>query len=120
VGKDQEGYQLWLFAVLDYESGVDKQYGTVRTKSSYIKNAMVFTETGYGVQCDTEQARVEWRNPVFRNARGQFSPEEGIANYNGTCQGFPNANQGLVSQSPLTWFHSTHSERIAQPNQKLW
>lgn len=120
VDKDAEGYQLWLFAVLDYESGEERQYGTVKTKSAYIKSAMVFTETGYGVQCDSPIARVEWRNPTFRNANGQFCPEGGTANYNGTCQGSPTTNQGMISTSPLTWFHSTNTARQTQANQKMW
>lgn len=119
--KDEEGYWHWGFWVLDYENGEEKQYGTVKTKSEYIKNASVWIETGYGVQCETDRVDIEWRNPVFQCAiPGKFSPTKGTATYNGTCEGAFSTNQGLISKAPLMWFQSTHSRRTTAYNQRLW
>lgn len=120
LNKEKDGLYRWLFAVLDYETGKERQYGTVKTKSEWIKNAVVFTETGYGVKCDTPQTYIEWRNPVFRDLSGKFKPEKGVATYNGTCDGVPNTQQGIISKSPLQWFHATNSRRTINPYDKLW
>jgi hypothetical protein len=118
--KENDGLWRWLFAVLDYRTGKDLQYGTVKTKSPWIKNAVVFTETGYGVRCNTSKINVEWRNPVFRTPQGIFKPTKGVATYNGTCQGPNNTQQGMISTSPLHWFHSTNSRRTSAYNTRLW
>lgn len=120
VDKDADGFQRWLFAVLDYETDKEHQFGTVRTKSVWIKSAVVFTETGYGVQCHTPRTRVEWRCPTFRTPHGEFVPKIGIANYNGTCADPCNTNQGLISHQPLLWFHSTNSPRHVRADTPLW
>ena len=121
LSKGKDGLWRWLFAVMDYETGKEKRYGTVRTKSAWIKNAVVFTETGYGVVCGTPRIHVDWRNPVFRSTRpGILKPTRGIATYNGTCGGESNTEQGLVSRNPLSWFHSTNKRRSAAYNTRLW
>jgi hypothetical protein len=120
LNREKDGLWRWLFAVMDYESGKDLRYGTIKTKSKWIKNAVVFTETGYGVGCTTERVQVEWRNPLFRTPGGIFKPTKGTATYNGTCQGKSNTQQGLISTSPLRWFHSTNSRRTTEPNLRLW
>jgi hypothetical protein len=118
--KESDGLWRWLFSLKDYETGKEGQYGTVRTKSEWIKSAVVFTETGYGVGCETERVDVEWRNPTFRHTGGTAKPEKGTANYNGTCQGAFNTQQGLITKSPLQWFHATNSRRTTAPNTRLW
>jgi len=120
VDDDSQGYHRWLFAVLDYATNKERQYGTVRTKSHCIANAVAFTETGYGVQCDSPSARVEWRNPRLRTPQGEVLPQIIVANYNGTCVNPANTNQGLLSTSPITWFHETNAIRITQPDTRLW
>jgi hypothetical protein len=121
VDQDARGLRHWLFAVLDYDTGSEQKFGTIWTKSEWIINAMVFTETGYGVHCDSERAKVDWRNPVFRcTEAGEFCPQSGTANYNGTCTGQHNTEQGLISRSPLVWFHSTNAPRTVNPYDRLW
>ncbi|MDP3444017.1 MAG: hypothetical protein Q8T08_14265 [Ignavibacteria bacterium] len=118
---DNKGFWHWEFWILDYETGFDKQFGTIRTKSEFINNACVWIETGYGVQCDTERAYVKWRNPIFRClTQGLFSPNKGTATYNGTCEGANNTNQGLVSTDPLIWFQTTNSPRTVNNYENLW
>jgi hypothetical protein len=121
IEKDEHGLWKWVFSVLDYETGEERQLGTVVTKSEYIKDALVWIETGYGVQCDTQRAYAEWRNPTFRcTTKGNFTPNRGISSYNGTCYGSNNTNQGLISTSPLMWFQTTNSVRTFQPGKRLW
>ena len=121
LDKGNDDLWRWGFWILDYETGEDSFYGTVKTKSEFIEKAVVWMETGYGVQCDTESARIEWRNPTFKCLEsGQFSPIKGTANYNGTCNGPHNTNQGLISTSPLKWFQTTNSQRTVNPNTILW
>jgi hypothetical protein len=120
VEDDSEGHHRWLFAVLDYTSNHERQYGTIRTKSHFIRDAVVFTETGYGVQCDSPTARVEWRNPRFYTPEGTMQPERLVANYNGTCLNPNNTNQGLLSPRPALWFHETNTPRVVEPNKCLW
>ena len=121
VDKDADGFRHWVFAVLDYATGQEQQFGTVKTKSEWIKEAVVFTETGYGVKCNTDRTSVEWRNPIFRcTTAGEFEPQTGTANFNGTCTGAHNTQQGLIARSPLHWFHSTNSYRTLEPNDRLW
>lgn len=119
---DQQKYHLWLFTICDYDTGEEIEYGTVRTKSPYIvcRNTMVFTETGYGVRCDSPKVRIEWRNPNFITPAGRFSPQKIVANYNSTCVNPHNTNQSLLSNSPLYWFHETNTTRITPPNTLLW
>ncbi|REJ75997.1 MAG: hypothetical protein DWQ47_10255 [Acidobacteria bacterium] len=120
LDKNEEGLYQWLFAVMDRASGVEKQYGKVVTKSEYIKNAVVFTETGYGVSCGTETVDVEWRDPVFRHPGGTSGPDTGTATYNGTCDGANSTQQGLISRNPLQWFHATNTRRTVAHNSRLW
>ncbi|NNE66738.1 MAG: hypothetical protein HKN33_09230 [Pyrinomonadaceae bacterium] len=121
LDKNDKNLWRWLFAVKDYESGVEKRYGTVVTKSKWIKSAVVFTETGYGVKCDTEKASVEWRNPIFRcTTPGEFKPTKGIATYNGTCEGSPSTDQQLISEKPLQWMHATAVSRKTKYGTRLW
>lgn len=118
--KEDDGLWRWLFAVQDYASGKDQQFGTVRTKSEHIKSAVVFTETGYGVACDTSRTDVEWRNPRYRTPSGIHVPVSGTATYNGTCSGSVGTQQGLVSKDPLQWFHSTNTRRTTENDHRLW
>tara|TARA_R110000868_G_scaffold400484_1_gene675027 strand:- start:25568 stop:26269 length:702 start_codon:yes stop_codon:yes gene_type:complete len=120
VDKDAEGYHRWIFAVMDYAANVENQFGTVRTKSQSIAGAMVFTETGYGVQCDSPTARVEWRSPCLHSLNGQSTPHRIIANYNGTCSNPSNTNQGSLSSSPIIWFHETNAKRLVNPDTCIW
>jgi len=120
VEDDSEGLHRWLFAVLDYSSNEERQYGTIRTKSHFIRNAVVFTETGYGVQCDSPTARVEWRNPCYYTPEGTMQPKRLVANYNGSCSNPNNTNQGLLSPSLALWFHETNTPRVVEPNECLW
>ena len=119
LDKDDAGYLRWLFTVLDYQSGKEQQVGTLRTVSKSISGAVVFTETGYGVRCDTDPIIVQWRNPTYRTAAGQFTPG-GRANYNGTCTGEVNTNQMLISRNPPSWYHATREKRATAPNTRLW
>jgi hypothetical protein len=118
--KNEDGLWEWLFAVMDYETGQERQLGTVVTKSDWIQNAVVWIETGYGVECETERARVLWRNPVFRCNAGEITPNKGTSSYNGTCDGIHNTNQGLLSNSPLIWFQATNEARTCEPGTRLW
>ncbi|MDH3494221.1 MAG: twin-arginine translocation signal domain-containing protein [Acidobacteriota bacterium] len=121
LDKQKDGLWRWLFAVMDYGSGREFRYGTVRTKSPWIKNAVVFTETGYGVECTSDQTEVEWRSPVFRHTGGKSVPNRGTATYNGTCTpGYHSTNQGLISGNPLRWFHSTNTLRRVDNYTRLW
>lgn len=121
LNKGTDGLYRWLFAVLDRSTGKEGQYGTVRTRSSWIKSAVVFTETGYGVECGTPRTDVEWKDPVFRTPGGEtLSPKQGTATYNGTCGGAFSTQQGLISRSPLRWFHATNSRRTAPYGTRLW
>lgn len=120
MDKDDQGFVRWLFAVMDYPRGQELQFGTVKTKSSAIRGAVVFTETGYGVKCDSPSVRIEWRNPRFRTPLGEFPALVGIANYNGTCSDPCNTDQGLLSESPRSWFHVTNSPRRVLANTRLW
>lgn len=112
----------WAFYVLNYDSGEELFAGTVVTKSEYIKNAVVWMETGYGVVCDTDKARIEWRNPVYRTveATGEFPAIGGTSSYNGTCEGELNTNQGVVGKSPLIWFQETKAKRSTPPKTKIF
>ena len=120
VDNAPQGYHRWLFAIMEYNTNTERPYGTVCTKSSFIKNALVFTETGYGVQCNSPKVRVEWRNPRIRTLAGELSPQKIVANYNGTCVDPTNTNQGFLSDSPLYWFHETNANRTIYPNKVLW
>lgn len=117
---DETGYHRWLFTILDYETGVETRVGSVRTVSKYIKGAMVWTETGYGVVCDTNSIVVEWRNPAYRTAAGEFGPKSGIVNYNGTCSDPHNTNQEVTGSDPLSWIQTTNSPRTIEAGQELW
>ena len=119
--KDSDGLQHWVFYIMDYDTTHEQKFGTVKAKSEWIKSADVFTETGYGVQCETPTARAEWRNPCFRTPSGLFSPEIGIANYNGTCIEQHNTNQCLITKDPTPhWIHETNCVRTVDPNHHLW
>ncbi len=119
--KDEEGYWQWGFWVMDYNTGQDNFYGTVRTKSSYINNAAVWIETGYGVSCDTDPVKIEWRNPNFNSLSGTKQvPNKGTASYNGTCDGDFSTNQEMISTSPLKWFQTTKSKRVTAHYAKMW
>ena len=120
LNKNKNGLWEWLFTILDYQTGNERQIGIVVTKSDWIKSANVWIETGYGVQCETDRATVQWRNPNFKSTSGGFVPSQGVATYNGTCSGANSTNQGLMSSSPLVWFQTTNSSRTVMPNQRLW
>jgi hypothetical protein len=120
VDDDSDGFHRWLFAILDCDSGRESKFGTVKTKSFHIKGAVVFTETGYGVKCDSPRIRVEWRNPCFRTPAGQFVPRELVATFNGTCAGTLSTNQELISPTPLHWYHQTNTARTTKDYGVLW
>jgi len=117
---DQNGLTHWLFKVVDYAAGAEFMCGAVKTKSSFIKQGMVFTETGYGVQCDSPPVRIEWSNPCFETPSGRGIPHRLVANYNGTCPDEMSTNQDLVSATPLHLFHETSCRRTIPPNRVLW
>lgn len=120
--KDNEGYWKWLFAVLNYETNEERQLGTIITKSAWIHNAVVFTETGYGVSCDTDAVKVLWRNPVFRcTTPGEFTPNKITATYNGTCTGAYNTNQVKAEEGGVRqWYHVTNTPRCTADGTLLW
>jgi hypothetical protein len=120
VDDDSDGFHRWLFAILDYDSGCESLFGTVKTKSLCIRSAVVFTETGYGVKCDSPGIRIEWRNPCFRTPAGQYVPRELVATFNGTCPGTPTTNQELISDNPLHWYHQTNTARTTKDSGVLW
>ncbi len=120
VNRDNQGFNRWLFAVMNYSTGEEQQFGTVKTKSSAISGAVVFTETGYGVQCDSPRVRVEWRHPCYRSPLGERMAQVGIANYNGNCTDPCNTDQGVISESPRSWFHATNSPRQVAADTPLW
>lgn len=121
LSKAADGLWRWLFAVKDVRTGEERRYGTIRTRSEWIKNAVVFTETGYGVKCDTDRTRVEWRNPIIRcTTPGEFTPNRGTANYNGNCGSNPSTDQGIIAGNPPHWFHSTTVRRQTKPDTRLW
>ena len=120
VDDDLDGNHRWQFTVLDYVTREVHQFGTVRTKSYCIAKAVVFTETGYGVRCDSPTARVEWRNPYLYTPLEKAKPQKIVANYNGTCSNPTNTNQGLLSSYPIVWFHQTNTQRIIEPNTCIW
>jgi carbon monoxide dehydrogenase subunit G len=107
VDKDDTGYWQWLFTVLDYKTREETQIGTIRTASEWIKQAVVFTETGYGVTCDT-WITVNWSNPIYRcTTPGEFTPEGALATYNGTCPEERSTDQKLTDREPFQWWHRT-------------
>ena len=116
----KDGLWRWLFAVKDYATDKEGQYGTVVTRSKHIKSATVWMETGYGVQCNSGRANIEWRNPNYRTPKGTFVPVSGTATYNGTCEGAASTQQGLISKSPLQWYQATNSRRTTPADTKLW
>ncbi len=120
VDKDNTGYNRWLFSVADYETGQEWQIGTIRTASDWIKQAVVFFETGYGVTCATPTATADWRSPVYRSASGDIEPTRGVATYNGTCSGALNTNQKRTSSNPLQWRHSTGVPRSTESYGAVW
>jgi len=121
LNKDEDGYWEWGFWIMDYQTEEDSFYGTVKTKSSFIKDAVVWIETGYGVECNTERADIEWRNPIFRSfIETKGIPTRGTASYNGTCEGAFNTNQDMISTAPLRWFQSTRSRRNIEDGMRMW
>lgn len=113
---------LWAFYVMDYRTKQELYAGTVNTKSKYIKDAVVWMETGYGVVCDTDKARIEWRNPKYRipGKAEELYPTAGTVSYNGTCTGPYNTEQKLVSNSPLTWSQETKARRTQAAGVQLF
>ena len=124
IEKDQTGYWRWLFAIQDYSNGKDLQIGSLRTVSEWISGAVVWLETGWGasgVQCTTEKATVEWRNPLYRcTTPGVFTPGSATADYNGSCGSDNSTNQVLTSSAPYTWRQETNSKRKTAAGAKLW
>jgi hypothetical protein len=119
--KDDTGYYRWLFAIHNYSTGQEQRIGTLRTVSEMISGAVVWIETGYGVRCDTQAARVSWHNPVYRcSTPGVFTPRSGTTSYNGTCTGVANTNQWLISSSPPYWVQSTNTPRTTPAGVRLW
>lgn len=113
---------LWAFYVMDYQAGKELYAGTVNTKSKYIKDAVVWMETGYGVVCDTEKARIEWRNPKYRisGEAAELKPIAATVSYNGTCTGPYSTEQKLVSKSPLIWSQETKAQRTQAAGVQLF
>ena len=112
----------WAFYVMDYPTQQELYAGTVNTKSKYIKDAVVWMETGYGVVCDTDKARIEWRNPKYRIAgkAGDLYPTAGTVSYKGTCTGPYSTEQKLISNSPLTWSQETKAQRTQAAGVQLF
>lgn len=118
----KDGLYNWGLWVMNYDTGEELFAGTVVTKSKYIKTAVVWIETGYGVVCDTDKARIEWRNPVYRTseAAGDIRPKSGTSSYNGTCTGDFSTQQGLISRNPLIWYQETKAKRTTPANVKIF
>ncbi|MGO9571634.1 MAG: twin-arginine translocation signal domain-containing protein [Desulfomonilaceae bacterium] len=115
------GKHEWRFYVQDCGSGTRIDCGFITTyKSDLIVKAVLFTETGYGVKCDSPSVRVLWRNPRFRTPDGEGTPSAGIANYNGTCENPHNTNQGMISNDPILWSHCTNCLRTTPKGTQLW
>lgn len=122
LAEQKEGLYLWAFYVMDYPSGKELYAGTVNTKSKYIKDVVVWMETGYGVVCETDKARIEWRNPKYRipGQAEDLYPTAGKVSYNGTCTGPYSTEQKLVSNSPLTWSQETKAQRTQAAGVQLF
>lgn len=110
----------WGFRVQDIETKFEVNCGTIHTQSEFITQALVFTETGYGVKCDTPPAVVLWSDPNFNTADGVGTPDRAVATYNGTCVDPHNTNQDLISLNPMVWFHSLKSRRTVENDAPIW
>ncbi|MGO9567708.1 MAG: twin-arginine translocation signal domain-containing protein [Desulfomonilaceae bacterium] len=120
-GRKSSGKYKWGFYVQDYFNVRTIDCGFITTYSSdFIVSAVLFTETGYGVKCDSPSVRVLWRDPRFRTSKGEGIPPRGVADYNGTCNNPHNTNQNMISKKPLLLRHCTNCPRTTPNNTVLW
>ena len=83
-----------------------------------MNNPVVFTETGYGVNCSTDSMKVSWRNPEYTCSDNESTRvTAGLADYNSVCD---NTNQEIVSKRPLEWTHETNTVRETPEQTVLW
>ena len=120
LDQNAEGLFRWGFSVLDLETEAEMQCDPIHTESEFISQAAVFTETGYGVRCETPAVVVHWREPCYRIPGGYGIPDRAVATYNGTCIDPHNTNQGLISLHPRVWFHASNSRRTVENYAPIW
>jgi len=117
------GSYNWGFWILDYDTNIETYIGTVSSWGKYINNICIFTETGYGVSCDTPTVQVRWRNPLYKSftiGGSNIIPTSGLATYNGTCSNPNNTDQRLISSNPIEFIHLTNTVRTTIPNTYLF
>ncbi|MCD6109068.1 MAG: hypothetical protein J7J89_06345, partial [Thermoplasmata archaeon] len=123
LGQNSDGSYNWGFWILDYETNVETFVGSVTSWGKYINDICVFTETGYGVLCDTPSVQVRWRNPAYRSftiGGDILTPISGFATYNGTCSDPHNTDQRLVNTNPIEFLHLTNTIRTTDNNTYLF
>ncbi|MGC8956191.1 MAG: InlB B-repeat-containing protein, partial [Fervidobacterium sp.] len=121
LSQQPDGSWAWGFWILDYSTGIDTYIGSVTSYGSVINDIVVFTETGYGVTCDTSM-QVSWRSPNYNSISGGtgITPTSGYATYNGTCSDPCNTDQRLISTNPIQFIHLTNTTRTTLPNTYLF
>lgn len=122
LSQQPDGSWEWGFWILDYSTNIETYVGKVTSWGSLINNVLVFTETGYGVQCDTPTVQVRWKNPKYNSVSGgtNLIPNKGKANYNGTCLDPHNTDQRLISTNSIEFIHLTNTTRTTAPNTYLF
>jgi hypothetical protein len=122
LSQKPDGSFEWGFWILDYSTNIETYVGKVTSWGSLINNVVIFTETGYGVQCDTPTVRVRWKSPKYNSVSGgtNLIPTKGLANYNGTCVDPNNTDQRLISTNPIEFIHLTNTTRTILPNTYLF
>jgi len=123
LGQNADGSYNWGFWILDYDTNIETYIGTVSSWGKYINNICIFTETGYGVSCDTPTVQVRWRNPLYKSftiGGSNIIPTSGLATYNGTCSNPNNTDQRLISSNPIEFIHLTNTVRTTIPNTYLF
>jgi len=114
LGQNPDGSYNWGFWLLDYETNIETFVGSVTSWGRYISDICVFTETGYGVLCNTPSVQVRWKNPAYKSfATGGVNntPTKGTATYNGTCSDPNNTDQRLIGVNPVEFLHLTNTIR---------
>ncbi|MBC7195106.1 MAG: fibronectin type III domain-containing protein, partial [Caldisericia bacterium] len=123
LGQNSDGSYNWGFWILDYETNIETYIGSVSSWGKYISDIYIFTETGYGVQCNTPTVQARWRNPVYKSftiGGSNIIPYHGTATYNGTCSDPNNTDQRLISTNPIEFIHLTNTNRTIPNNGTLF
>lgn len=114
----------WVFAILDYDTNQEQQFGCVETISEYIDYASVFTEDGYGSQfCHCPTTRLEWRNPRYRVPGVQRTPSGARTSYNGIeCPADKGEDQAMIvnTQQEKRWYHALRVPNTVPGGATLW